>query len=85
MLKKNNDDFNDGGSRVEEDKEEDKEKEKKTCAERSTRDPQSRHAPSSWNVPSLKATTLGPSNARRKAPVVRAVASVFFDRMVYLP
>ena len=72
MLKKNNDDFNDDAQESE-DKEEDKEKEN-VRGEVHVTHKVGMH-PSSWNVPSLKATTLGPSNARRKAPVVRAVAS----------
>ena len=40
--------------------------------------------PSSWNVPELKATTTTSSSSRPRG-VIRAIASVFFDRMVYLP
>ena len=83
MLKKNNDDFNDDAQESKKTKK--KTKKKKTCAGEVHVTHKVGMHPSSWNVPSLKATTLGPSNARRKAPVVRAVASVFFDRMVYLP
>jgi len=39
--------------------------------------------PSSWNVPELKTTTT--SSSSRPRGVIRAIASVFFDRMVYLP
>ena len=85
MLKKNNDDFNDDAQESKKTKKKTKKKKKKTCAGEVHVTHKVGMHPSSWNVPSLKATTLGPSNARRKAPVVRAVASVFFDRMVYLP
>ena len=84
MLKKNNDDFNDD-KESKKTKKKTKKKKKKMCAGEVHVTHKVGMHPSSWNVPSLKATTLGPSNARRKAPVVRAVASVFFDRMVYLP
>ena len=40
--------------------------------------------PSSWNVPELKATTTTSSSSQPRG-VIRAIASVFFDRMVYLP
>ncbi len=40
--------------------------------------------PSSWNVPELKTTTTTSSSSRPRG-VIRAIASVFFDRMVYLP
>ena len=85
MLKKNNDDFNDDAQESKKTKKKTKTKKKKMCAGEVHVTHKVGMHPSSWNVPSLKATTLGPSNARRKAPVVRAVASVFFDRMVYLP
>jgi hypothetical protein len=47
--------------------------------------------PSSWNVPELKTATkttktkTRTSSEKKNKPIIRAVASVFFDRMVYLP
>jgi len=47
--------------------------------------------PSSWNVPELKTATkttktkTRTSSEKKNKPILRAVASVFFDRMVYLP